>query len=288
MIRYLISVILVLAVAGCASEQSKKTIFVGGSQGTGTAGSEQTVTLSAKGGKLQFDPKEFDIRSFDINGDKKPDIINVYKRLKNDKGETETRIFVKEMDLNHDGKIDVYRYYDERGAVAKEEFDVDFDGKLDTVDFYRGGRIYKKELCFKFDEKPNIWKYYDEKDNLIKLEEDQDGDGNVDYWEFYSNSVLERVEKDTDKDGRPDIFKRAGDNKFTAIIRNDKTFENDRQIVPEQKVEPEKKAQPEPDKKPDSVKKEENKAGPAVEPTEGEGDSEEAPAEEPAPPVKKK
>ena len=36
----------------------------------------------------------------------------------------------KEIDLNIDGKIDVWRYYDDKGEKIRDEMDMDFDGKV--------------------------------------------------------------------------------------------------------------------------------------------------------------
>lgn len=185
--------------------------------------------LTAKGGKLEFDPKVYVIKKYDINKDKQPDIVNVFKKISDDSGkkdETVLQIFVKMMDLNRDTKIDVWRYFDETGAVSKEEIDLDFDGKIDVADYYVNGIVRRKELDFQFDENTDTWKNYDEKGVLILIEIDQSGDGKPDYWEFYANGVLERIEKDTDTDGKADIFKRSQDKGFTKILSTTEKFED--------------------------------------------------------------
>ena len=214
------------------------------------SGEGKQITITAKGGQLKLDPKEYIVREFDRNGDKKSDIVNVLKKAdaaKNEDGtEADPLLFIKMMDLNLDGKYDVYRFYDESGAVAKEELDLDFDGKIETTDIYRGGIVMQKEIDSQFDEKTDLWKYFDEKGIIIKLDEDQDGDGVADYWEFYTNGVLERIEKDTDRDGRPDVFKKAGDLKFTTIIRNEGQFGTG--VAPQQDTVKEEQKQEEPKK----------------------------------------
>ena len=127
-------------------------------------------SLTAKGGKLEFDPDKFIIRKYDINKDKKPDIINVFKKIpvKDKKGKFNLQISVKMMDLNRDNKIDVWRYFNDDGAVSKEELDLDFDGKIDATDYYTNGVVRRREIDFQFDEKTDTWKYYDEKGFLIK------------------------------------------------------------------------------------------------------------------------
>lgn len=185
--------------------------------------------LTAKGGNLNFDPKLFVIKKYDINKDKQPDIINVFKKMPSEsekKGEIILQIYVKMMDLNRDTKIDVWRYFDENGAVSKEEIDLDFDGKIDVADYYVNGIVRKKEIDFQFDEKTDTWKSYDEKGILILIEVDQSGEGTPDYWEFYANGVLERIEKDTDDDGKADIFKRSQDKGFTKILSTTDKFED--------------------------------------------------------------
>ena len=67
------------------------------------------------------------------------------------------------MDLNHDKKIDVWRFYTDKGTVEKEELDLDFDGKIDETNYFQNGVIRKKAIDFQFDEHPDIWKYFNEK-----------------------------------------------------------------------------------------------------------------------------
>lgn len=218
---------------GCAS-----TTHSGRQSDTGAPSSDpmsgrKEITITAKGGELKLDPKEYVTRELDRNNDQKADIVNIYKKVKNAEGQEDEQLFIKIIDLNLDGKHDVYRFYDDSGAVLKEELDLDFDGKIETTDHYLGGLVVKKEIDSQFDEKTDLWKYYDDKGVLIKLEEDQDGDGRIDYWESYTGGVLERVEKDTDRDGRPDVFKRAGDLKFTPIIRNEGSFDGGAKAAPQ-------------------------------------------------------
>ncbi len=218
---------------GCASTaHSGRQKETGDPSSDPMSGTEKEITITAKGGALKLDPKEYVTRELDRNNDKKADIVNVYKKVKNAEGQDDEQLFIKIIDLNLDGKNDVYRFYDESGSVLKEELDLDFDGKIETTDHYLGGIVVKKEIDSQFDEKTDLWKYYDDKGILIKLEEDQDGDGRVDYWESYTGGVLERVEKDTDRDGRPDVFKRAGDLKFTPIIRNEGSFDGGAKATP--------------------------------------------------------
>lgn len=222
---FIIIVITVITVSCSTAE--KKT-----SDGQTVSGNKKTEKheLTAKGGKLEFDAKKFVIKKYDINKDKKPDIINVFKKVpveSGKRGDYDLQISVKMMDLNRDTKIDVWRFFDEKGAVTKEELDLDFDGKIDAVDYYLSGIVRRREVDFQFDEKTDVWKYFDEKGKLMRFEADQTGDGKPDYWEHYKNAVIERIEKDTDGDGKPDIFKRSGDKDFTRNMNTTDKFEGE-------------------------------------------------------------
>lgn len=182
--------------------------------------------LTAKGEKITYDSNLYDLKRYDVNKDKRPDIINVFKKVPNEKGGHDLHIFLKMMDLNHDSKIDIWRYFDdESGAVEREELDFDFDGKIDRVDYFSNGIVRKSEFNFQFDEKPDIIKNYDEEGIVVLLEADQNGDGMTDYWEYYRNGVVERVEKDTDSDGVADVFRKPGDVGFTTIVDIGQKFE---------------------------------------------------------------
>jgi hypothetical protein len=183
--------------------------------------------LTAKGNGLQFNEQDYVVKRYDLNKDGSPDIIHVSKKVLNEKkGEVSLLTYVKMMDLNHDSKIDLWRFFDlESGVVSKEELDLDFDGKIDRTDYYINGVVRRSEFDFQFDESADIVKSFDEKGILIEIESDQSGNGKTDYWEYYRNGVLERIEKDTNNDGKSDVFKRPGDSGFTGIVDVDARFE---------------------------------------------------------------
>jgi antitoxin component YwqK of YwqJK toxin-antitoxin module len=221
-----ISVIITVAVIifSCSTAEKKKN----GSVENGKTSSAGKHELTAKGKKLEFDTKTHVVKKYDINKDQKPDIINVFKKIpiEGKRGEYDQKIHVKMMDLNRDTKIDVWRFFDDNGAVIKEELDLDFDGKIDATDHYLNGIVRRREVDFQFDEETDIWKHFDEKGALMLIEADQSGDGKIDYWEHYTNGTIERIEKDTDGDSKPDIFKRSGDADFTRILSTTDKFED--------------------------------------------------------------
>ena len=227
----------------CATEQpvnSEKPASSKNETVAETREEPQTQPSVAEGPALQFDGDDYVVKRYDLNKDGNPDIIDVFKKIPNEKtGETTLRMYVKMMDLNRDSRMDLWRFFDvESGAVAKEELDLDFDGKIDRMDYFSEGVVRRSEFDFQFDENPDIVKSFDEKGDLVKIESDQNADGKIDYWEFYKNGALERIEKDNDNDGKSDVFKRPGDEDFIGIVDVDARFE-----MPEETSEPEKPAE---------------------------------------------
>ena len=75
----------------------------------------------------------------------------------------------KEVDLNFDGKKDIWVYYENSGNITNEEFDLDFDGKIDLWIYRQNNKIVRQELDTNFDGKPDIWKFY-ENEKLTRIE----------------------------------------------------------------------------------------------------------------------
>ncbi|MBQ3367454.1 hypothetical protein IJG44_00985 [bacterium] len=227
MIKLVIFLVFSAIFCSCASEPAAKDGQPSSAR-TSAAAKEmkERYKLTSKGDEIRFDGNVYEIKQYDINKDKKPDILNVFKKVPNEKGGNDLLISVKMMDLNHDSRIDVWRYFNEEtGAVVKEELDLDFDNKVDRIDYFIGGLVVRSEFDFQFDEKADIIKSYDELGQIIAVESDQNGDGVIDYWEYYKNGVIEKIEKDTDKDGKPDVSKMPGDDDFKSIAPVDEKLE---------------------------------------------------------------
>ena len=229
MIKLVIFLVFSAVFCSCASEPSVKDGQLSASSVRTSAAAKEMegrYKLTSKGDEIRFDGNVYELKQYDVNKDKKPDIINVFKKVPNEKGGNDLLISVKMMDLNHDSKIDVWRYFNEEtGAVVKEELDLDFDNKVDRIDYFIGGLVVRSEFDFQFDEKADIIKNYDETGQLIAIEFDQNGDGKIDYWEYYRNGVIEKIEKDTDRDGKPDVSKMPGDDGFKSMAPVDEAME---------------------------------------------------------------
>ena len=191
MLKLVIFLIFSAIFCSCASGSSVKDGQPSStSSSAAVKAAKERYRLTSRGDEIKVDGKVYELRQYDINKDKRPDIVNVFKKVPNEKGGHDLLISVKMMDLNHDSKVDVWRYFNEEtGAVAKEELDLDFDNSIDRVDYFIGGVVRRSEYDFQFDEKPDIIKSYDEAGQLIAIESDQNGDGVMDYWEYYKNGA---------------------------------------------------------------------------------------------------
>lgn len=138
-----------------------------------------------------------DSKTVDVNGDQRPDIVHVMKS-----GREACRI----VDLNFDGAVDVYIYYDERGAERRREADFDRDGRPDQVSIYQGGQLVENDRETNFDDKIDTWDYY-QGGVLVRRERDSDGDAIIDqWWQFYdpARPKCAVVATDHNADGKPD------------------------------------------------------------------------------------
>lgn len=187
---------------------------------------DEALTQAAKDGG-------WELRRFDINRDNQADIYKFYKveysKAGEILGETLAR---KDVDINHDGRIDVTRFYDDQQVVLEEQTDLDFDGNVDTRNFYSKGRLSKKEIDINYDGKPDLVKRY-ENGKLKVIESDQKGDGKLDTWEYFENDVLDRIGRDTDADGKVDVWERAA----PAVVEDEAPQETEKNKADETKDE---------------------------------------------------
>ena len=150
-------------------------------------------------------PQTFDdtgkaIEEQDIDGDGNKDLRRVLRRV----GDPSS-IERAEWDLNRDGRVDVWAFYDAAGELTHEEMDLDWDGTLDLRDFYEAGQLVRREVAANFLGQVSVRRLYD-RGILTTVEQDTDGDGQVDTWEFYEKGKLVRIGRDTNADGVEDHF----------------------------------------------------------------------------------
>src|SRR5947209_2873634 len=82
---------------------------------------------------------------YDLNHDGKPDVWDYTITSVGPDGKESEHLARKELDLNFDGKVDLVRFYNEKGEIEKELFDLDFDGKVDQANYYESNRLVRKE-----------------------------------------------------------------------------------------------------------------------------------------------
>ncbi len=141
----------------------------------------------------------------DTDLDKKADVWKYYVP----NGSGAQVMTCKQVDLNHDGKVDITYYYDDTGTQSVlEEFDLDFDGRNDLTVFYANGKKVREELDTNYDNRSDVWKFYED-ERLVRVERDSDFNGRVDQWEYYENGRLDRIGYDTSGSGRVDKWDRA-------------------------------------------------------------------------------
>ncbi|MEZ4296052.1 MAG: hypothetical protein R3B70_13835 [Polyangiaceae bacterium] len=136
-------------------------------------------------------------KTVDVNGDNRPDIVHVMKD-----GREACRI----VDLNFDGAVDVYIYYDDQGQERRREADFDRDGRPDQISILQGGQIIENRRETNFDDKLDTWDFY-QGGVLVRRERDSDGDAIIDQWWTFYDPARPRcatVATDRNADGKPD------------------------------------------------------------------------------------
>jgi len=201
-ISWVLLAIFSVAVFGACSSSAEKPdqgLQTGG-QSTNADGSQTAVGPNAGGAG----PGE-KVKQYDLNHDNKPDVWAYYSQMTDpdNPGSTKESLVRKEWDFNFDGKVDIRRFFNFKGETVKDELDLDFDGRFDVTTFYRGGNKLRQEYDFNFDSKPDYWKFF-EKKVIARTERDRDFNGRVDHWEYYRDGALERIGLDEDGDGQID------------------------------------------------------------------------------------
>lgn len=141
----------------------------------------------------------------DLNGDTIPDVYSIYKEESQGDDQPARRIVRKEIDVNFDGAVDIWRHFNEAEKLIKEELDYNFDGRVDALNFFDKGKLVRKEVDVEFDQAADVFKYYKDGE-LIRVERDTNNDGRIDFWEYYERGILDRIGRDNNGDGRVDTW----------------------------------------------------------------------------------
>lgn len=147
---------------------------------------------------------------YDTNSDGVPDVRKVYEMI-GEGQEAHPTLICREVDLDHDGTKDMYRFYNSEGRTVREEEDRDFDGRIDVISYFDRGEVIRRELdtnrdgqvdmrIFYRDHRPyraereltsnnspdfraDYWEYYDNRGSVVRMGWDYNGDERADQWD---------------------------------------------------------------------------------------------------------
>ena len=126
-------------------------------------------------------------------------------------------------DFNKNGKIDTWTQMDGARPVSARQ-DLDEDGRMDRWEYYNeAGTLVKVGLSRRDRGIPDSWAYPDAEGHIDRVEVSSTADETkIDRWERYLANVLARAEEDTNADGRPDKWEEyeAGTLRTAAFDEN--------------------------------------------------------------------
>jgi hypothetical protein len=190
---------LALGMAACAETQKPAMQ---------AAAADSNVPAPPNVDRTKCDDKGKQVITADTDGDRKPDVWKFFQTVQQN-GQQVQVMTCKQVDLNHDGKIDLVSYYDDTGSqVTMDEADLDFDGKFDMTRYFVNGKKVREELDTNFDQRPDVWRYFED-EKLVRQERDTNNDGKVDEWQYYEGGKLDRIGYDTTGTGRVSKWDRA-------------------------------------------------------------------------------
>ena len=108
-------------------------------------------------------------------------------------------------DFNKNGTIDTWTQMNGARPISARQ-DLDEDGRMDRWEYYdEGGKLVKVGLSRRDRGAPDTWAYPDAQGQIQRVEVSSTGDETkIDRWETYAGNLLTRAEEDTNGDGRPD------------------------------------------------------------------------------------
>ncbi len=177
----------------------------GGSEHSSSAKSPETARAEA----LQHEDCSQSGRRVDLldtNGDGKTDITRVYDKSS---GHEICRI----SDLTHDGRPDMYEYFDDSGTVRRREFCYDDTGLVNAIEHYESGKLVRREYDAAGQHHIDTWDFFDPNvapdpktgrpAHPTRRERDTTGDGHVDQWWTWNGDKI-TIAVDSSGDGKPD------------------------------------------------------------------------------------
>jgi hypothetical protein len=146
------------------------------------------------------------VERLDTNGDGNPDITRIYDKSS---GHEVCRI----SDLTHDGKPDMYEYFDDSGTVRRREFCYDDTGLVNAIEHYENGKLVRREYDAAGQHRIDTWDWFDPSIapdpktgrpvHPVRRERDTTGDGHVNQWWTWNGDKI-TIAVDSSGDGKPD------------------------------------------------------------------------------------
>src|SRR5262249_16707419 len=96
---------------------------------------------------------------YDTNGDGIPNVRKVYQTV-GEGNEVQASLGCREVDLNHDGIKDMFRFYNDEGRTVREEEDRNFDGRIDVITYFDNGEVIRREFDTNGDGMVDMRTYY--------------------------------------------------------------------------------------------------------------------------------
>ncbi|PIE06266.1 MAG: hypothetical protein CSA75_00430 [Sorangium cellulosum] len=162
----------------------------------------KTPSLDSKNLSTKIVHEECDMESksttkTDVNNDGRADITRVMNGA---------REVCRVLDLNFDGRVDNFLYFDEAGKLRRRESDFDRDGIIDEIGLYKNGKVIQKHRETNLDGALDTWDTYTN-ERITERLRDTNADGKVDQWWTFPDPAKPEcpvVATDEDGDGKPD------------------------------------------------------------------------------------
>ncbi|TVR03082.1 MAG: hypothetical protein EA398_06090 [Deltaproteobacteria bacterium] len=152
------------------------------------------------------------MRRYDTDFDGIPDVFKYYAVLDDDGQRIEdlsgmrlfevrqTRLVRAEYDLNHDGRVDLVRFYGPDQELRREEADSRRVGSRSVVSYFENNRVVRREIDHNGNGIVDETRFY-AGDELSRIEFADLGDGRVNRWHFFNDGQLVRIGYDRTGDG---------------------------------------------------------------------------------------
>jgi hypothetical protein len=146
---------------------------------------------------------------------------------------TTNKLLLLASDRNGNGKVDTWTDMDGARPI-RSRIDVDEDGRIDRWEYYdSAGRLVKVGFSRQRRDKPDAWAYSRQDGSLERVDVSSTSDEDrIDRHEYYENGRMVRSEEDANRDGRIDTWTTYDADGGVAIA----AFDEDRDGRPDRRL----------------------------------------------------